>query len=408
MEAEAVILERLETLARISEEPGRLTRTFGSPAMRRANEQVQSWMQQAGMNASVDEVGNLIGRFAGPAADSRILLLGSHLDTVRDAGKFDGALGVILSIACVEKIRQMKRALPFGIHVISFADEEGVRFQKSHLGSRVFINQFDPADLALVDSNGITLAGAIQDGGGDPSRLPSRHAVAENYIGYIEPHIEQGPVLEENGLAVGVVTGIAGQTRARITFTGRPGHAGTTPMSSRRDALCGAAEFILETEQYARQHPGLVATVGQIAAEPNVSNVIPGACWVTLDVRHQNDSVRLNFFKDLTPLFARLEKQRGLKIEAQVVQQTESVPCSAELSDLLREAARQRQAGIMDLPSGAGHDAAIVARIIPMAMLFIRCAGGISHHPDESVRAGDVRVALEVLTDFILLLADRL
>ncbi len=401
-------MERLTALGRVSEEPDRLTRTYGSPAMREANLLAQSWLEQAGMSASVDEVGNLIGRFPGPATNPHILLIGSHLDTVRNAGKYDGPLGVLMAIACVEKIRAMKHSLPFAIHIIAFADEEGVRFQKSHLGSRAFTNQLAPADLALTDANGITMAEAIRQQGGDYIPGKSRHISGENYIGYIESHIEQGPVLEEKNLAVGVVTAIAGQTRAKVSFTGRPGHAGTTPMNLRQDALCGAAEFILATEKYARQHPGLVATVGQIMAEPNVSNVIPGVCHVTLDARHQEDSVRLNFFKDLTPLFAKLEKERRLKIVAQVVQQSDSVPCSPELSELLRAAVRNHQPDVLDLASGAGHDAAIVAGIMPVAMLFVRCKGGVSHHPDESVQAGDVRIALDVLTDFVLSLAKEL
>jgi allantoate deiminase len=408
VDPEAVILQRLEALGRISEEPGVLTRTFGSAAMREANDLVQGWMQEAGMETAIDDISNLIGRLHGPTPDARILLIGSHLDTVRNAGKFDGPLGVLLGIACVERIRAMKRPLPFAIHVAAFADEEGVRFQKSHLGSRAFTRQLEPADLAILDANGMSIANAIRANGGDPARLPSGNGPSENYIGYIEPHIEQGPVLEERGLAVGVVTAIAGQTRAKLLLTGRPGHAGTTPMQLRRDALCGAAELILEVEKYARQRAGLVATVGQIVNAPNVSNVIPGSCEITLDVRHQDDDVRLNFFKELTPLLARIEQQRHLKIQAKVVQQTDSVPCSSELTAFLRDAVRKHQPEVIDLPSGAGHDAAILASVMPMAMLFVRCAGGISHHPDESVKREDIRFALEVLTDFVLSLAQPL
>jgi allantoate deiminase len=407
VEAEAVIMERLEALGGISEEPDRLTRPFASPAMGRANDLVQSWMRQAGLNARTDALGNLIGHFPGPRPDSKILLLGSHLDTVRDAGKYDGPLGVVLAIACVEWIRQMKQALPFAIEVVAFADEEGARFQSAYLGSRALTGQLDEKDLALTDANGVTMAEAIRQFGGDATRLHSCRMTGKDLLGYVEVHIEQGPVLEEKNQAVGVVTAIAGQTRAVITLEGRAGHAGTTPMELRRDALCGAAEFILEAEKYARQHPGLVATVGQISTDPNASNVIPGTCRLTVDLRHQEDAVRANFLNDLTRFFAQLEKRRGLKATWQTVQETASVPCSAALSALLREAARKHQPWVIDLPSGAGHDAAILAKITPVAMLFVRCAGGVSHHPDEAVRPDDIRIALDVLTDFVLSLASR-
>ncbi len=407
MDFAAHVMERIEALGRMSDEPDRLTRLFASPAMRRANDLVQSWMLQAGMSVRTEALGNLIGHFPGPRADSKILLLGSHLDTVRNAGKFDGPLGVVLAVACVEQIRRQKRALPFAVEVIAFADEEGARYQSAYLGSRALTGQLDEKDLALVDANGVTMAEAIRQFGGDPSNLKSCQMAGEKLLGYVEVHIEQGPVLEEKNLAAGVVTAIGGQTRATITFEGRSGHAGTTPMELRRDALCGAAEFILEAEKYARQHPGLVATVGQITADPNVSNVIPATCRLTLDLRHQEDAIRFKACESLGKSFIRMGQRRGLKGEWQFVQETASVHCSAEFSALLRNAARKHQPGVIDLPSGAGHDAAVMAKITPVAMLFVRCAGGVSHHPDEAVRVEDVRIALEVLTDFVLAFPPR-
>jgi allantoate deiminase len=405
VEVEAVIMERLEALGRISDEPGRLTRLFASPSMRRANELVETWMLQAGMSTRADALGNLIGSFPGPNPDSKILLLGSHLDTVPNAGKFDGPLGVIMAIACVEQIRLKKRALPFAVKVVAFADEEGARYQCAYLGSRAVTGQLEEKDLALVDENGVTMAEAIRQFGGDPTRLKSCRMAGENLLGYAEVHIEQGPVLEQKNQALGVVTAIAGQTRAKIRFEGRPGHAGTTPMELRQDALCGAAEFIVDVDKYARQHPGLVATVGQISADPNVSNVIPGTCRLSLDLRHQEDAIRVKGCKDLASIVMGIEQRRGLKTLWQTVQETVSVPCSARLSAPLRDAARKHQPGVVDLPSGAGHDAAIMAKITPVAMIFVRCAGGVSHHPNESVRSDDVRIALDVLTDFVLSLA---
>ncbi len=400
-------MERLEALGRISEEPDRLFRPFASPAMRRANELVQSWMTQAGMSARTDALGNLIGHFPGPRPDSKILLLGSHLDTVRNAGKFDGPLGVVTAIACVEEIRRKKQTLPFAIEIVAFADEEGARYQTAYLGSRALTGQLDEKDLARVDANGVTMAEAIKQFGGDPARLKSCRMAGENLLGYVEVHIEQGPVLEQKNQAVGVVTAIAGQTRATITFEGKAGHAGTTPMELRHDALCGAAEFILEAEKYARQHTSLVATVGQIAADPNVSNVIPGTCRLTVDLRHQEDAMRVKGCADFEKFVMEIGRKRKLKAVWQTVQETAPVPCSAELSTLLRNAARKHQPGVIDLPCGAGHDAAVMAKITPVAMLFTRCAGGVSHHPDEAVRSDDVRIVLNVLTDFVSSLAAR-
>jgi len=394
----AIIMQRLDALGQITDEPGQLTRFYGSPAMRRANALVQSWMEEAGMTVRSDAIGNLIGHFPGLRPDARLFLLGSHLDTVRNAGKFDGPLGVVLAIACV---KQIKKPLPFALEIVAFADEEGARFQSAYLGSRALAGELTEKDLALKDAGGVTLGEVVKEFGGDPGRLASCRMFAENLLGYVEVHIEQGPVLEEKNQSIAIVTAIAGQTRAIVTIQGRAGHAGTSPMNLRHDALCGAAELILELEKQARQEPGLVATVGQIAAIPNVSNVVPGKCELTVDLRHQDNTVRINFAKNFSQFLAALEQRRGLKTSWRTVQETPSVPCSAELSTLLQKAAARHIPSILSLPSGAGHDAAIMARITPMAMLFMRCAGGISHHPDESVRPEDVRAALEVLTDLV-------
>ena len=398
---------RIEALGRISDEAGRLTRTFGSPAMRRANELVGSWMRAAGMKVRVDAIGNLIGHYPGATRHGRILLFGSHLDTVCNAGKFDGPLGVILAIACVEQLRRDQLRLPFAVEVCGFADEEGVRFQTGYLGSRAAAGLLDDTELRRTDARGISMADAIRRFGGQPARLKQARYDANRLLGYVEAHIEQGPVLEEENVAVGIVTGIAGQSRFEFTFTGRAGHAGTTPMRLRRDALCATAEFILRVEDYAVRKAGLVATVGQIQAEPNVSNVIPGMVTLSLDVRHQTDSVRRAAVAQFQKLARRIAAARQVKASAELVQQTVSVACSPKLSGLLERAARKHQPQIVRLPSGAGHDAAILARITPTAMLFIRCKGGISHHPDESASRQDVRVALAVLNDFLRLSASE-
>jgi allantoate deiminase len=370
------VFDRLQELGKISEDADCLTRQYGTEAMRHANELVGSWMKQAGMEVRIDAIGNLIGT-SKRGSSGKTLLLGSHLEELKD------------------------KNLPFDITVLGFADEEGVRFQSTYLGSRAIAGSFDDKDLKRADANGVTLGDAIKNFGGDPAKLSTCRFDPKNLVGYIEVHIEQGPVLEQKNLGVGVVTAIAGQTRCKIRFEGKAGHAGTTPMNMRQDALCAAAEFVLAVEQTGRRTNGLVATVGQIANEPNVSNVIPAVATVSLDVRHQKDTVRNAIIAALENEAISICESRELDCRWQVVQETKSVPCDARISELLRKAAGKHQAEVIDLPSGAGHDAAVVGKICPMGMLFVRCKGGLSHHPDESMTADDARVALATLVDFV-------
>jgi allantoate deiminase len=405
MNAAQKVMRRIETLARISEEPGRITRTFGSPAMHRANDLVSGWMHEAGMKTRVDAVGNLFGYYPGTKPGAKIVLLGSHLDTVRNAGKFDGLLGVILSIACVERLHGLKVRLPFAIEVVGFSDEEGVRYQTTYLGSKAVAGCFDRRDLKRLDADGISMAAAIKKFGGDPARIESAKWSAKHLLAYIEAHIEQGPVLEQKNLAVGVVTGIAGQSRVRVKFCGLAGHAGTVPMAQRRDALCAAAEFVVAVERHARQTTNLVATVGQISAEPGASNVIPGEASLTLDVRHASDAHRRAAVRKLRDKALAIARRRKAKVIFEEVHEADATDCCPKLTALVAQAVRRHQKVVPRLPSGAGHDAAVMAGITPVAMLFIRCKGGISHHPDESVSLKDVRVSLEVLNDFLVRLA---
>jgi allantoate deiminase len=401
------IMQRIEALAKISECAENLTRTFASPAMRRANDLIAQWMREAGMKTRMDAIGNLIGHYAGKKSDAKILLLGSHLDTVRNAGKFDGPLGVILAIACVEKLHRQKIRLPFAIEVVGFADEEGVRFQTAYLGSEVVAGCFDQKHLKRKDTNGISMREAVQNFGGHPAKLKSARLNSKNLLGYIEAHIEQGPVLEEKNLAVGVVTAIAGQTRVRISFIGSAGHAGTTPMNLRKDALCAAAEFVLAVEKLAKKIGGLVATVGEISALPGASNVIPDKANLTLDLRHAKDSVRRSSHQKLKQMAFEIAARRKLKLDGEVVQETDAVECSETFSKRLGDAVKRRQKKLLHLPSGAGHDAAVMAKITPAVMLFIRCKNGISHHPEESVKAEDVQIAFDVLYDFLQTAAEK-
>jgi allantoate deiminase len=401
------VMERIEALARISEELGKLTRTFCSPAMRQANKLVGSWMREAGMTVSEDAIGNLIGRYPSRGEGGKTFLLGSHLDTVRDAGKFDGPLGVLIAIACVQQLHQSQVQLPFSIEVIGFADEEGVRYQTTYLGSKVLAGKFNEHDLKRIDVQDVSMADAIKNFGGDPEKLQAARRDPQKLLGYAEVHIEQGPVLEKKYQPVGVVSAIAGQTRIKARFTGRAGHAGTTPMNLRQDALAAAAEFILAVESSARAQAGLVATVGQIETKPGASNVIPGEVNLSVDVRHQLDDTRTMAVAHLQDLAHQIGGKRSVTTDWEVVHEAPSVPCSRDLSDLLSKAARQHLVEVTELPSGAGHDAAMMGDITPVAMLFVRCKGGISHHPDESVEMDDVRVAIAVMNDFLLSLGNR-
>jgi allantoate deiminase len=401
------VMQRIEALGQISDESGRLTRTFGSPAMRCAHELVTGWMREAGMTTRQDAMGNLIGHYPGQRPDANILLFGSHLDTVRDAGKYDGTLGVLVGIACVQHLHDQQRRLPFALEVVGFADEEGVRYQSAYLGSRVLAGTFNEADLKRVDAAGITMAEAVRQFGGDEAALKQAQLPRNRLLGYVEVHIEQGPVLEQRHLAVGVVSAILGQTRAQVRFTGRAGHAGTTPMSLRRDALVPAAEFIVSVELFTRDDPDLVATVGQVEVRPGASNVIPGEVRLSVDVRHRLNEKRAAATAHLETVARDVARKRGTAVDWEIVQQTESVPCAPELSALLGQAVRQYQGTLIELPSGAGHDAAVMAAVTSVAMLFVRCRGGISHHPDEAVQTQDVAMAIAVMLDFLDRLASQ-
>jgi allantoate deiminase len=394
----AAVLQRCDALALFSEEDGRLTRRFATPALAQAGALVRDWMEAAGMTVRRDAIGNVIGRLGGD--DHKTLLVGSHLDTVRDAGRYDGALGILIGIACIELLRDRGTVLPYAIEVVGFADEEGARYGTSYLGSRTFAGDFEDRWLERRDDGGVTMRealGASVDGIADCQRD------AADLIGYYEVHIEQGPVLESHDLALGVVTAIAGQTGATVTFSGLAGHAGTVPMSVRRDALTAAAEWILDVEALARATAGLVATVGAISLDPGVSNVIPGRVELTLDLRHAENAVRTRAGAVLRRHAEAIAGSRGVTVEWNS-RETPAVALSAELSERLAAAITASGHQVLSLPSGAGHDAAILSTITEAAMLFVRCAGGVSHNPAESVTIDDVAAAIDVTTRFLELL----
>ena len=379
-----LVMLRCAELGSITDEPGRLTRTFASPAMRRANQLVGSWMRAAGLQVREDAAFNLLGRWTSNQRGAKTFLLGSHLDTVRDAGKYDGPLGVLVAIAAVQLLRERGVTLPFNLEVVGFSDEEGVRYQTTYLGSRALAGTLTAADLARIKEKKI---------------VKTKRARGE-FLGYAEVHIEQGPVLEKHNLPVGVVTAIAGQSRLRVEFQGVAGHAGTVPMNLRHDSLAGAAELVLAAERC-----GVLATVGKLEVAPGASNVIPGHAALTLDVRDQNDSRRRAAVRSLHTKAKGIATRRGLTLAWTPVQQTAAVQCDNTLLQIFSKCVAQHGLEVRKLPSGAGHDAAALSAICPVAMLFVRCKGGISHNPAESVKSGDVRVAVEVLAEFILRLA---
>jgi allantoate deiminase len=391
------IITRCRAIAALSEQPDCTTRTFLSPPMREVHGILRAWMESLGMSVSVDAAGNLRGYYAAIKSDAPRLLIGSHLDTVPNAGAFDGILGVVLGIALVESLG---RRLPFAIEVAGFSEEEGVRFGVPFIGSRALIGEVDAALLEKRDAHGVTVTQAIRDFGLDASRMPEA-VVCSPVLGYFEFHIEQGPVLDQLKLPLGVVEGIAGQTQARVSFRGRANHAGTTPMNLRRDPVAALAEWILAVEKEARATPGLVATVGKVEALPGASNVIAGEALASLDVRHADDARRTTAVDRILAAAREIAQRRGLEFECSSRQEQAFVGCDPELTLSIQKAVESAGFPAHRMISGAGHDAMILARKMPAAMLFLRSPAGISHHPDESVLSQDVAAALKAGLRFL-------
>jgi allantoate deiminase len=377
-------------LAAFSEEPGVTTRTFLSAPMRDVHARLTAWMEHAGMGVHVDAAGNLRGVYPAASGGRRRLLIGSHLDTVPQAGAFDGVLGVVLGIALVDLLGG--RPWPFAIEVVGFSEEEGVRFGVPFIGSRALTGGVDDDLLQRRDRHGTSLRDAIAAFDLDLSRLPD--ARYDSALGYLEFHIEQGPVLDSLALPLGVVTAIVGQTRADVTFTGSANHAGTTPMAARHDALVAAAEWIGRVESEARRVPDLVATVGRLDLAPGAANVVPGRASASLDVRHVDDDARRTAVERLLSAARTTSARRGIDVQIAVRLDQGTVPMDAALTTRLARAVERCGRPVHRMASGAGHDAMILAPHVPAAMLFVRSPGGISHHPDESVDEADVAAAL--------------
>jgi len=394
-------MQRCEALARHSELAGGLTRVFLSPENRAVNELVLGWMREAGMAARLDPIGNVAGRYEGERPGLPCLMMGSHLDTVRNAGKYDGMLGVVTAIECVASLNAGNKRLPFAIEVLGFGDEEGVRFSTTLLGSRAVSNKFDFKTLEAKDAKGSTLDKAMREFGLDPNRIPDAARKKGEVLAYAELHIEQGPVLEAEGLPVGVVTAINGFSRLRATLAGVAGHAGTVPMNLRRDALAAASECVLAVERTGRGQPDLVATVGKLDVLPGAINVIPGDVMFTVDVRAPKDDLRKSA---VTEIIAEIEatcKKRKITCTIEKLQEQDVAACAAWLMAQMDAAVAAEGLPVRRLPSGAGHDGMAMQELADIVMLFVRCKGGISHNPAESITEEDAGAGARVLARFI-------
>ncbi len=386
------VIARCRKLATFSEDTGGTRRTFLSAPMKDCHREVSSWMKVLGMNVSVDVAGNSRGIYPAASPGSPRILMGSHLDTVPNAGAFDGILGVVLAVAVVKSLDGMK--LPFGIEVVGFSEEEGVRFGVPFIGSRALVGRVDEELLGRKDELGISVRGAIQDFGLNPNEI-SKAALRDDVLGYIEFHIEQGPVLENLGRPLGIVEAIVGQNRLEFAFSGQTNHAGTTPMNLRRDALAAAAEWIVAVENLARRTAGIVATVGFVEAKPGATNVIAGEARATLDIRHASDRERSEALDELIRQAESIATRRGVTVKWRTLLAQHAVAMDSFLTEQIALAIQKAGCEPHRMASGAGHDAMILAGKVPAAMVFLRTPGGISHDPAESVHLDDVALALE-------------
>ncbi|HSY35511.1 MAG TPA: allantoate amidohydrolase [Acidobacteriaceae bacterium] len=394
------VIARCRELARITDIPNQTTRLFLSPATRDAHTLLEWWIRQANLTARTDDAGNIRATRHSAHDDAPTFVLFSHIDTVTNAGAFDGPLGVLLSLAAIEQLGATP--LPFHIELIAFAEEEGVRFGFPFLSSLATTGQLTPEHLARTDADGISVAQAISAFGLDPTHIPTTCPLAPNTFGALEVHIEQGPVLEKSDSSLAVVEAIVGQSRLELTFEGHANHAGTTPMSLRQDALAAAAQWIVEVERYAANYTQLVATVGRISSEPGAINVIPGTVRTSLDIRHPKDESRHAAIAHLLTKAEAAGALRGVRVHAVVQSEQRAVPMNRDLTVKLHQAAERAGFDAQPIFSGAGHDAMILAASVPTTMLFLRSPGGLSHHPDEDVRLEDVEAALATVLNLLL------
>jgi allantoate deiminase len=402
------LMARLEALARFTEVPGQLTRRYLSPAHVAAMREVEAWMRQAGMGVHTDALLSVIGRYEGHATGAPAIMLGSHIDTVVDAGKYDGALGVLAAIAAVAELARRGERLDHAIEVAAFGEEEGSRFPTHLLTSSALAGAAKPALLDMKDGDGISVREALAAAGGDAKAFRTCARKKGDLAAYLELHIEQGPVLDDRGLRLAAVTAINGSMRYLITVRGFAGHAGTVPMASRRDALSAASEMILAIEKLAGATPDLVATVGRIKALPGATNVIPGSVEFSIDMRGPSDAIRRRAGKALVSALRGIASRRSVDLEAETYQENPAVGLDARVIDTVADAVAACGQEPLRLASGAGHDAMIMQKLCPSGMIFLRCKDGISHNPAESISVEDADLGVAVLLEATRLLDRRL
>ena len=395
------ILGRCEELAALSRPGAGVTRLYLTDEHRAAMALVAQWMREAGMEVHTDQAANVIARYPPAQGQGHYLLIGSHIDSVIDAGKYDGPLGVITAIDCIATLHRDGRRLSFGIEILAFGDEEGTRFGSTLIGSRAVAGTLMPQDLEIRDRDGVSVEKALRVFGLDPAALPSAARKPEAVLAYVEVHIEQGPVLEQENLPVGIVTSISAQIRKIVTLEGQANHAGTVPMRLRHDPFLAAAEMALALEKIAAGIPDAVGTVGQVDVRPGAVNVIPGRVTISLDMRARTDAMLQQLTTAMDAQIARITSARGVEVKVEPMLETKAAPCAPWLIGQLDDAVRKCGFKPLHLPSGAGHDGMAMIALGPIGMLFVRCKAGISHSPLESVEAADVTVAARVLREFI-------
>jgi allantoate deiminase len=400
------VLQRINQLASISDDANCINRMFATKAFIEGRNKVEQWFVEAGLQTHIDNIGNVRGKLLSENKEAKTLVIASHIDTVVNAGKFDGPMGVLLGLDLMENIIQTKTKLPFNIELIAFSDEEGVRFHTTYLGSKVVAGTFDKNVLHKKDESGIYLQEVIKQLNGNIDELNNDAISKKDWLGYYEIHIEQGPVLYEKNSPAAIVTSIAGQKRVEIIFKGIAGHAGTVPMNMRNDALCAASDFIIQLEEFASKQKSLVATVGKLNIINSASNVIPGEVICSLDVRSDDETILSIAYENIKQFCEEISKKRNIELQWNLIQQTKPVLCDNKMNKLLAASIKQSGYELTELVSGAGHDAVAISEVAPVCMLFVKCFKGISHNPLENVELEDIAAAIKVSDNFIKQLAD--
>ena len=401
------IFGRIEELSRFSEDENSLTRLFGTKSFIDCSAKIVEWMDEAGLATHTDSIGNIRGKLASKNTNAKTFVIASHFDTTLNAGKFDGVMGILSGLDIAESIIQQNLDLPFHLEIIAFSTEEGARFHAAYVGSSVIAGTFDNRLLQQKDDKGISMHEVLESLNLDPAQIENNKIPEEEWLGYLEIHTEQGPVLYEKNVSVGIVSAIAGQKKIEIIFRGESGHAGTVPMNMRTDALCAAAQFIVAVEEYASDDKrNMVATVGKINVENPVSNIIPASVFCTLDIRSSNASSLSKVYEAINKMCEAICHKRKIYFEWKLVQESAPSACDVALLSMLSKSIKRKNIEVVKMVSGGGHDAVAISRVSPVAMLFVKCYKGISHSPLENVEVEDIAAAIDVADNFIMQVAD--